>query len=59
MLSILNELTMQKELQVDRGEIMCFRQKSKTTTTSNITFLPEPGIEPGTSSSQVGCMTSG
>ena len=41
---------------------MCFGRKSKTTKqqnkTSNKIPLPEPGIEPGTSRIQSGCVTS-
>jgi len=50
MLSILNELTLQKEWKQVMAK-MCFGLKSKNTTTKSqqIKSLPEPGIEPGTS----------
>jgi len=50
MLSILNELTLQKEWKQVMAK-MCFGLKSKNTTTKSqqIKSLPEPGIEPATS----------
>jgi len=60
MLSILYELTLQRELQNYMTK-MRFRQKAKTQQLNKKhTFkpFPEPGIEPGTSRTTVGCITS-
>jgi len=60
MLSILNKLTLQKELQTFVTN-MCFGQKENTqqqqNKKSNIKPLQEPWIEPGTSCTQSGCVT--
>jgi len=62
MLSIVKELTLQKELQCFiTSTSSVFTKKTKsTTTTKNKTLksFPEPGIEPGISRTAVGCVTS-
>jgi len=65
MLSILNELTLQMKLQTF-GTINVFwtrktkHDKNKTENQTNKTYgsLPEPGIEPATFCSPVGCVTT-
>ena len=62
MLSILNELTLQEELQQSCRQKCVLYKKVKTqqlNKNSSIKLLPEPGIEPETSRTQVVCVTSG
>ena len=59
MLSILNKLTLQKDLQNFVTNRVFMDKKSKNTK-KNQTLKPlaEPGIEPGTSCTQSGCATT-
>jgi len=57
LLSILNKLTLHKELQ-NFVTNHVFWTKSKNTKTTKSKPLPEPGIEPGTSRNQSGYVTS-
>jgi len=62
MLSILNKLTLQKELKNFATNNVNFEQKVEhnKNKTNNQTYapLPESGIEPGNSCTQSGCITS-
>jgi len=66
MLSILNKLTLQKEVQLCKilWQTICFWQKVKTTTTTKQkksnrkNSLLVPGIELGNSCTQSGCVTN-
>ena len=62
MLSILNKLTLQKDLQnyVTNNVLLdkMYKHNNNKTKKSNIKTLPEPGIEPGTSCTQSGCVTT-
>jgi len=62
MLRILNKLTLYKELQTFMTNNVCLDKKVKAqqqqNKTSNIKPVPEPGIEPGTSCTQSGCVTT-
>jgi len=55
MLSILNELTLQKELQNFMTNNVFRTKKVKTHQKQNKKSLPEPGIKPGTAHTPVGC----
>jgi len=62
MLRILNKLTLYKELQTFVTNNVVLDKKVKTqqqqNKKSNIKPLPEPGIEPGTTCTQSGCVTT-
>jgi len=61
MLSLLNELTMQKELQKFMTNNVFWTTKLKhnnKTENQTLKSLPEPGIEPGTSCTPAGCVSS-
>jgi len=60
MLSLLDELTLQKRITKFREKIQCFRQtKIKPQQQQNTKSLPEPVFESGSSCIHGGCVTSG
>jgi len=62
LLRILNQIPLHKELQTFVTNNVFLDKKIKTqqqqNKKSNIKPLPEPGIEPGTSTSESGCVTT-